>query len=154
MPQKPGKPRLPLTQLQDQIQTLIRNLSPDVADKFRKLIEATRRLKTNRDRDTHCLILNEWNRLRDEIDESKLSNFMANKMAQVTKRFEQEPEAFCTRIHNTDTGPEYRKLATDYLRSNFSTDDLAQFLDTQASLKELGSNLFEKCDADILAKCP
>ena len=75
-------------------------------------------------------------------------------MAQVTKRFEQEPEAFRTRIHNTDTCPEYRKLAIDYLRSNFSTDDLAQILDTQASLKELGSNLFKKCDADILAKCP
>ena len=153
MPQKPWKPRLPLTQLQDQIQTIIRNLSPNVADKFRKLIEAARRLKTNRDRDTHCVILNEWNRHRDE---SKLSNFMTNKMAEITKRLEQEPEAFRTRIHNMDTVPGYRKLATDYLRSNFSTDDLAQILDTPARLKELGSNLFEKCDADMLrlAKCP
>jgi hypothetical protein len=79
---------------------------------------------------------------------------MTEKMAQITKRLEQEPEAFRTRIHNMDTVPGYRKLATDYLRSNFSTDDLAQILDTQARLKELGSNLFEKWDADMLAKCP
>jgi hypothetical protein len=149
-PQKRIYFRPPPTQLQDQIQTLIRNLSPDVADQLHKLVEATRRLKTYRDRETHCLILNEWNRHKDE---SRLSHFMTKKMAQVIKRLEQEG-ANRIRILDTDTGREYRKHATEYLRSNFSTDDLAQILNTKASLKERGSNIFKKLDADMLAKCP
>ena len=151
-PQKPEKIyyRPTPTQLQDQIQTLIRNLSPDVADQLHKLTEANRRLMTYRDRETHCLILSEWNKHKDE---SKLSHFMTDKMAQVIKRLEQQ-EANRIRILDTDTGREYRKLGTDYLRSNFSTDNLAQSLNTKASIQELGSNVFKKLDADMLAKCP
>jgi len=56
--------------------------------------------------------------------------------------------------NNTDFGPQYRALATDFLRSNFQPEELAQILKCKARRNEVGSALFKKCDADILAKCP
>ena len=145
-----SKRRLPPEQLKEQIQDLIRILSPDVAGQFHKLVEAYQPLRTVTAREAHYLILNEW---KKHGDETRLSHFMTEKIAELIKRLEQQ-EKNRLRILNTDTGREYRRLATNYLQSNFTPEALGQILNSTARLKELGSALFKKCDADILAKCP
>jgi len=50
--------------------------------------------------------------------------------------------------NNTDFGPQYRALATDFLRSNFQPEELAQILKCKARRNEVGSAVFKKCDAD------
>jgi hypothetical protein len=145
-----SKRRLRPAELKEQIEDLIQNFSPDVAGQFHELVEAYRPLRTVTAREAHYLVLNEWKR---HGDETKFSQFMTEKIAELTKRLEQQ-EKNRLRTKNTDTGPEYRRLATSYLQSNFTPEALGQILNSPHRLKELGSALFKKCDADILAKCP
>jgi hypothetical protein len=113
-------------------------------------MDAYRRLSTVGPRDAYYLILHEW---KKHGDETKLSNFVTEKIAELIKRIEHQ-ENNRLRTRNLDVGLEYRTLATDYLQSNFRPEALAQILNSKERLKELGSALFEKCDADIIAKCP
>ena len=145
-----SKRRLPPAKLNEEIQEITQILSPDVNGQIHKLLKAYRRLRTVRNRDAYYLILNEW---KKHGDETKLSHFMTEKIAELIKRGEQQ-EKNSLRKYNVDIGPEYRTLATDYLQSNFPPEALAQIVKNKARLKEVGSDLFKKCDADILAKCP
>ena len=145
-----SKRRVPPAQLKQQIQDLIQTLGPDVTGQLHQLIDAYRRLSTVGPRDAYYLILNEW---KKHGDETKLSNFMTEKIAELIKKIKHQ-ENNRLRIRNVDTGPEYRALATDYLQSNFSPEALAQILNDRKRRKELGSALFKKCDAEMLAKCP
>ena len=145
-----SKRRVPPAQLKQQIQDLIQTLGPDVTGQLHQLIDAYRRLSTVGPRDAYYLILNEW---KKHGDETKLSNFVTEKIAELIKRIEHQ-ENNRLRTINLDVGLEYRTLATDYLQSNFRPEALAQILNSKERLKELGSALFEKCDADIIAKCP
>ena len=145
-----SKRRLPPEQLKEQIQDLVRILSPDVAGQFHKLVEVYRSLRTMTARDAHYLILNEW---KKHEDEAKLSHFMTEKIPELRERLEQQ-EKNRLRVLNTHTGSEYRRLATQYLQSKFTPEALGRILNSKARQNELGSVLFKKCDADILAKCP
>jgi hypothetical protein len=145
-----SKRRLPPAKLNEEIQEITQILSPDVNGQIHELLKAYRRLRTVRNRDAYYLILNEW---KKHGDETKLSHFMTEKIAELIKRGEQQ-EKNSLRKYNVDIGPEYRTLATDYLQSNFPPEALAQIVKNKARLKEVGSDLFKKCDADILAKCP
>jgi hypothetical protein len=149
-----SKRRLPPEQLKEQMKSLIEKLSPDVAEQAHKLVRAYQSVSTLQARDAHYLILHEWGK---HGDESKLSHFMTDKTAQITKRLEEEQRdqpRDGKKEWNLEHGREYRKLATDYLQSNFSPEALAQILKCEESLRALGSTLHKKWDAEIVAKCP
>ena len=145
-----SKRRLPPAKLNAQFQDLLQILSPDVTGQIHELEVAYRRLRTMRNRDACYLVLSEW---KKHGDETKLSHFITEKIAELIKRGEQQ-EKNRLRKYNVDAGSEYRTLATDYLQSNFPPEELAQIVKSKARLNEVGSDLFKKCDADILAKCP
>jgi hypothetical protein len=145
-----SKRRLPPAQLKEQIRDLTLILSPDVTGQFHKLQDAYRQLTTLRKRDASFQVLIEW---KKHGDETKLSQFMTEKIAELNKRSEQGENNRIKKL-NMDAGPEYRALATEFLQSNFPPAELAQILKCKTRLHNVGSALFEKCDADILAKCP
>ena len=140
-----SKRRLPPAQLDEQIEDLTRILSPDVTLQFHKLQDAYGLVRTLRRRDACYLVLHEWNK---HGNETKLNKFMTEKIAELGQRGNRHKK------NNTDFGPQYRALATDFLRSNFQPEELAQILKCKARRNQVGSALFKKCDADILAKCP
>ena len=143
-----SKRRLPRAQLDEQIEDLTRILSPDVTLQFHKLQDAYGLVRTLRRRDACYLVLHEWNK---HGNETKLNKFMTEKIAELGQRGNNR---HWHKKNNTDFGPQYRALATDFLRSNFQPEELAQILKCKARRNEVGSAVFKKCDADFLAKCP